>query len=80
MRLTITHNDLGDRALDSDLFKKHFPAEAYRAKCKKEDDVIKSLSECNPASQGLPLWRNLSQLDAEMRTGTRAAGSHKKGW
>ena len=80
MRLSITHNNLGDRALDSVLFKKHFLSEAYRAQCEKEDYVIKSLSECNPASLGLPLGRKLHRLDAEMRSGKRPAASNTTGW
>lgn len=45
-----------------------------------EDHVIKSLSECNPASLGLRLSRKLPQLDAEMRSGTRTEASHTRGW
>jgi D-3-phosphoglycerate dehydrogenase / 2-oxoglutarate reductase len=48
MRVLITDNDLGDGALETKLLKEHLNAEVLIAKCKSEDDVIKSLSDFNP--------------------------------
>lgn len=48
MKVLITDNDLGDGALETSLLEEHLNADVLIAKCKSEDDVIKSLSDFNP--------------------------------